>query len=176
MCLITPSMDLEKSLTLCWTPLMISWVLFGKRSSMTFLMNSYTSEWTKLIMHAGRERATWYFWDQIWPIQKYYAPQVRPDRGLNSWPSRSWQYILCHWDACANHSAISDFSLGAFWIFNCMVATNWEVLNRTGFKSHWGRILVASSVVYLTMLNKSLTVLPWGIVWKDMTHQLLGMQ
>ena len=30
-------------------------------------------------------------------------------------------------------------------------ATNWEVLERTGFESHWGRISVA--VVYLTMLN-----------------------
>ena len=23
--------------------------------------------------------------------------------------SRSWQYISCHWDACSNHLAISDF-------------------------------------------------------------------
>ena len=23
--------------------------------------------------------------------------------------SRSWQYISCHWDACSNHTAISDF-------------------------------------------------------------------
>ena len=23
--------------------------------------------------------------------------------------SRLWQYISCHWDACSNHSAISDF-------------------------------------------------------------------
>ena len=25
--------------------------------------------------------------------------------------SRSWQYMSCHWDACSNHSAISDFNL-----------------------------------------------------------------
>ena len=35
--------------------------------------------------------------------QKYQAPQVRPGR-----TPRSWQYISCHWDACSNHSAISE--------------------------------------------------------------------
>ena len=29
--------------------------------------------------------------------------------------SRSWQYISCCWDACSNHSAISDFSY--FYLF-----------------------------------------------------------
>ena len=30
--------------------------------------------------------------------------------GFKLMTSRSWQYISCHWDACSNHSAISDFS------------------------------------------------------------------
>ena len=29
--------------------------------------------------------------------------------GFKLMTSRSWQYISCHWDACSNHSAISDF-------------------------------------------------------------------
>ena len=28
--------------------------------------------------------------------------------GFELMTSRSWQYIPCHWDACSNHSAISD--------------------------------------------------------------------
>ena len=31
--------------------------------------------------------------------------------GFELMTSRSWQYIPCHWDACSNHSAITDFSL-----------------------------------------------------------------
>ena len=23
--------------------------------------------------------------------------------------ARSWQYTSCHWDACSNHSVVSDF-------------------------------------------------------------------
>ena len=34
-----------------------------------------------------------------------------------------------------------------------MFATNWEVLDRTGFETCRGQILVAVIVVYLTMLN-----------------------
>ena len=30
--------------------------------------------------------------------------------GFELMPSRSWQYISCHGDACSNHSAISDFT------------------------------------------------------------------
>ena len=29
--------------------------------------------------------------------------------GFELMTSRSWQHISCHWDACSNHSAISDF-------------------------------------------------------------------
>ena len=29
--------------------------------------------------------------------------------GFELMTSRSWQYIPCHWDACSNHSATSDF-------------------------------------------------------------------
>ena len=29
--------------------------------------------------------------------------------GFKLMTSRSWQYILCHWDTCSNHSAITDF-------------------------------------------------------------------
>ena len=44
--------------------------------------------------------------------QKYYAPQVRLNMGSKFKPttSRSWQHISCHWDACSNHLAISDFT------------------------------------------------------------------
>ena len=35
----------------------------------------------------------------VWLGQKYYAPEVRPDLGLNPWPPDHEQYISCHWDA-----------------------------------------------------------------------------
>ena len=35
-------------------------------------------------------------------------PKFDPS-GFELMTSRSWQYIPCHWDACSNHSAISDF-------------------------------------------------------------------
>ena len=42
-------------------------------------------------------------------ISKCYAPQVRPNRGSNSWPPNHDSTFPCHWDACSNHLAISDF-------------------------------------------------------------------
>ena len=49
-----------------------------------------------------------YFWFKYDLGQRYQAPQVRPDQGSNSWPSDHDRHISCHWDACPNHSAISD--------------------------------------------------------------------
>ena len=47
------------------------------------------------------------FWFKYDFEQKYHAPHVRPDRGSNlRLPDHD--YISCHWDACCNHSAISD--------------------------------------------------------------------
>ena len=41
--------------------------------------------------------------------QKYYIRTPSSTRpGFELLISRSWQYISCHWDACSNHSAISD--------------------------------------------------------------------
>ena len=37
-----------------------------------------------------------------------YTPSLT-QLGFELMTSRSWQYISCYWDACSNHSAISDF-------------------------------------------------------------------
>ena len=37
------------------------------------------------------------------------STQVRPYRGSKLMTFRSWQWISCHWDACSNHLAISDY-------------------------------------------------------------------
>ena len=39
--------------------------------------------------------------------QNYQAPQSSTRPGLELMTSRSWQHILCHWDTCSNHLAIS---------------------------------------------------------------------
>ena len=39
--------------------------------------------------------------------------------GLTLMTSRSWQYISYHWDACSNHSAISDFGLFPLHFYQC---------------------------------------------------------
>ena len=43
------------------------------------------------------------FFVQVWLGQKDYAPQVRPDQGLNPWPPDHGKYILCPWDSYFNH-------------------------------------------------------------------------
>ena len=48
-----------------------------------------------------------YFWLKYHLGQKYWANQVRPDRGSNSWPL-DHDSTLRHWDACSNHLTISD--------------------------------------------------------------------
>ena len=79
--------------------------------------------------------------------------------GFELMASRSWQYTSCHWDACSNHSVISDIR-GALWTVRvmippessewanstakaacCKVATNlvdwdWELLLRMDYKPH----------------------------------------
>ena len=52
-----------------------------------------------------------------------------------------------------------------------MLATCWEVLVRTEFKSCWGRISVALLVAYLAMLNLSLAC--WGLSDQTPTTQWL---
>ena len=44
--------------------------------------------------------------------QKYYAPQVRPTRGSNSWPPDhdSTFHVWDAWDDCSNHLAIIDIA------------------------------------------------------------------
>ena len=41
--------------------------------------------------------------------------------GFELLTSRSWQYISCHWDACSNHSPISDFTILTVPLFHCTV-------------------------------------------------------
>ena len=64
------------------------------------------------------------FWIKYNLGQKYYAPQVPPDRGSNSWPPDHGSNISCHWDACSNHLAISDLSrswqcISCHWVLIC---------------------------------------------------------
>ena len=40
--------------------------------------------------------------------------------GFKLMASRSWQYISCHWAACSNHLAISDFTLLKFCVHNSL--------------------------------------------------------
>ena len=42
---------------------------------------------------------------------------IRP--GVELMTFRSWQYISCHWDACSNHSAVSDFHQSFCLPYNC---------------------------------------------------------
>ena len=42
-----------------------------------------------------------------WAKQLRFKYDLAP--GFELTTSRSWQYTSCHWDACSNHSAISDF-------------------------------------------------------------------
>ena len=44
--------------------------------------------------------------------------------GFEPMTFRSWQYIPCHWDACSNSSAVSQF------VDNCLGA-KWVTLNET---------------------------------------------
>ena len=67
---------------------------------------------------------------------KYYAPQVW---GFRLMTSRSWQCTSCYWDACSNHSAISDFKR---WpkMFLVKVRLRAQVLRTTS----WGFRLMTS--------------------------------
>ena len=38
----------------------------------------------------------------------WHVTYIHPCHYLSSQHTRSWQYISCHWDACSNHSVISD--------------------------------------------------------------------
>ena len=55
---------------------------------------------------------------QVQLRQKYYAPQVWSNRGLNSWPPDHGQYIS--WDTSLNNSAIRDL--------NKKLCSVWQVL------------------------------------------------
>ena len=67
-------------------------------------------------------------------LRKKYAPHVRPDQGSNSWPPDhdNRAYISCHWDACSNHLAISDYFrlwLDPDWRLNKHCHIKWQRLN-----------------------------------------------
>ena len=53
--------------------------------------------------------------------------------GFELMTSRPWQYILCHWDACSNHLAISDCTLLWLFMFQSPVLSFslWVVILRT---------------------------------------------
>ena len=45
---------------------------------------------------------------------------------------RSWQYILCPWDACPNHATIFDFKKPSYWVEKCNIVTKiviYDMLN-----------------------------------------------
>ena len=49
--------------------------------------------------------------------------------------SRSWQYILCHWDACSNHSVISDFCCKEMYCY--IILEVWGGFKCTGSRIDW---------------------------------------
>ena len=49
--------------------------------------------------------------------------------------SRSWQYISRHWDACSNHSAISDFITGLAWLPIVLLTKRSERINQALHKT-----------------------------------------
>ena len=57
------------------------------------------------------------------------STQSSTQLGFELMTSRSWQYISCHWDACSNYSAISDFPfllVIASWAHDVMYGTQWS--------------------------------------------------
>ena len=71
----------------------------------------------------------WYLWFKHDLRQKYYiCTPSSTQPGFELMTSRSWEHISCHWDACSNHLAISDFTHTYFaWVKNCY----------SGFKIHF---------------------------------------
>ena len=54
----------------------------------------------------------WYVWFKYDLGQKYYAPQVRHDRGFELTTSTSWQYTSCHWDpALTTRPSVTSYML-----------------------------------------------------------------
>ena len=56
---------------------------------------------------------------QVWLRTEVLHTPSSTDRGSNSWPP-DHDYISCHWDACSNHSAISDLNS---WYLHVVVNT-----------------------------------------------------
>ena len=49
-----------------------------------------------------------YFWNKYNLGLKFYAPQVRPDKGLNLWPPDRGSIFHVTETPCFNHSTIHD--------------------------------------------------------------------
>ena len=59
----------------------------------------------------------WIFWVLVRLWTEVLRTQSSTQLGFELVTSRSWQYISCHWDACSNLSAISDYN----WKYDCTV-------------------------------------------------------
>ena len=53
-----------------------------------------------------------FFLDQVWLRTEVLRTPSSTRPGFELMTSRSWQNVSYHWDACSNHSAISDFLRG----------------------------------------------------------------
>ena len=117
---------------------------------------------------------------------QYYAPQVRP-AGFEPMTCRPWQYISCHWDACCNHSAISEtvmivqqLSMDQFLdheilikltympIWDCCTWSRWPIMERSPHFYHY--MLLATCMSWKqgnsekvhTYCDKTTLILTWG--------------
>ena len=61
--------------------------------------------------------------------------------------SRSWQHIWCHWDACSNHSAFSDFRL-FHKNFSPIIGTNFTSWHLYISSSYWILHTIVSVTCY----------------------------
>ena len=98
--------DMLKSV--CWQRVHV-WMTDGMRENALYSIHCILSGW---LDHGSNSQSK---------VRKFYClvqVQLRTEvlrtpssiwLGFELMTSRSWQYISCPWDACSNHSAISDF-------------------------------------------------------------------
>ena len=100
------SLSMFPVLFVTFEPIVIFLILLSDQWTVTILTESFCFI---CVLACGWVHIQRYFWIKYDLGQKYYYAPPTPRPGFELMNSRLWQYSSCHWDACSNHLAISDF-------------------------------------------------------------------